>query len=230
MYSLSGWFWIWDNQCFSKIVLSVIASFEDSLGIFYSNRLRGSTQHSAGANVTLPFIQLSQNSFAKHYHFVFPIWMLWQFGFLSSDAGGTSGVAEEKGTPSASPSHGFVTTGSWNLVFFWGFACFRYTSLVIMHKVCHRACQSSSQSQLWWRQLVTDWPYLDTSWWWRIKMIMMILVCNTTASMTIVIKEIHLHMIILISFLLKISLSFSFHYFPLSIDHPYQRGAVPHRA
>ena len=38
--------------------------------------------------------------------------------------------------------------------------------------------------------------------------------------MTIVIKEIHLHMIILISFLLKISLSFSFHYFPLSIDHP----------
>ena len=55
----------------------------------------------------------------------------------------------------------------------------------------------------------------------------MILVCNTTASMTIVIKEIHLHMIILISFLSKISAGhkdeqplFSFHYFPLSIDHP----------
>lgn len=88
MYSLSGWFWIWDNQCFSKIVLSVCLLWEFAWNILFKppQRIhpalsRGKCNTPVYTIVTKQLWQTSSFSFCLSDLNVVTVW----FSFLRCD-------------------------------------------------------------------------------------------------------------------------------------------------
>ena len=133
MYSLSGWFWIWDNQCFSKIVLSVSLLWGFAWNILFKPPQRIHPALSRGkCNTpahTIVTKQLCQTLlFCLSDLNVVTVW----FSFLR--CGGDEWSCRGEGNTQCIPLSWVCDNRFVEFSLFWGFACFWYTSLLLCTK------------------------------------------------------------------------------------------------